>query len=152
MSNKDIAAEVDAKMTPGDVKFFAAMFKYLPKNIEIDWDEFAKEMGFKDGKIAKVRCRQIRAKLDPETPTKTPTKRAATAKDLSLDDPETPTKATPKALKPANEGNKVTKGGRKGKGKQPKSEPKVANDDDDDDGEEKVKAEAVADADEKEAH
>lgn len=45
----------ESKMTAGDAKFFTAMFKYLPKSVEIDWDEFAKEMGFKDGKIAKVR-------------------------------------------------------------------------------------------------
>ncbi|KAI1190315.1 hypothetical protein F5B17DRAFT_427641 [Nemania serpens] len=128
MSDKDIpvspAGDGESKLTAGDIKFFTAMFKYLPKNIEMDWDEFAQEMGFKDGRIAKVRCRQIRLKLGLVTP-------------------DTPTKATTaNALKPANEGNKVTKAGRKPKAKQPKFELKVADGDEDDDDKAKVKVAA----------
>jgi hypothetical protein len=42
------------KFTPGESKFFATIFKYLPKTMEIDWEAFAAEMGLKDGQIAKV--------------------------------------------------------------------------------------------------
>lgn len=63
MSDKDIpvspAGDGESKLTAGDIKFFTAMFKYLPKNIEMDWDEFAQEMGFKDGRIAKVRLHAL---------------------------------------------------------------------------------------------
>ncbi|KAI1166346.1 hypothetical protein F5B18DRAFT_74912 [Nemania serpens] len=132
MSEKDIAsaaaADGETKLTAGETKFFTVMFKYLPKTVEIDWDEFAKEMGFKNGSIAKVRCRQIRVKL-------------------GLLAPETPTKAAvAKPLKPANEGNKVTKAGKKSKGKQPKPEPEFFDDGD------KAKVKIAADTDEDKAY
>lgn len=63
MSEKDIAsaaaADGETKLTAGETKFFTVMFKYLPKTVEIDWDEFAKEMGFKNGSIAKVRLHSL---------------------------------------------------------------------------------------------
>ncbi|KAI1403817.1 hypothetical protein F4819DRAFT_484263 [Hypoxylon fuscum] len=46
-----------------DKKFFATTFKYLPNDLEMDWDQLAAEMGLKNGHIAKVRFRQIRRKL-----------------------------------------------------------------------------------------
>ncbi|KAI1381474.1 hypothetical protein F4677DRAFT_440690 [Hypoxylon crocopeplum] len=62
----------------GDQKFFATIFKYLPKNIEMNWEDFAQEMGFKNSTIAKARFSQIRRKHevgssatgDPVIPTK----------------------------------------------------------------------------------
>ncbi|KAI2643127.1 hypothetical protein GGS21DRAFT_485637 [Xylaria nigripes] len=56
-------AEGDNKMTAADAKFFATMFKYLPKGLSIPWDDFAKEMNLKNGAVARTRCRQIRTKL-----------------------------------------------------------------------------------------
>ncbi|KAI1178471.1 hypothetical protein F4777DRAFT_97402 [Nemania sp. FL0916] len=99
----------DMKLTPGDTKFFTTLFKYLPKSLEVDWEGFSKEMGFKDGLIAKVRFRQIRNKHGL----------------VGLDTPGTPgTPATPGsakstkasgggALKANTDENKVTKPGRK---------------------------------------
>ncbi|KAI0008457.1 hypothetical protein F4779DRAFT_618558 [Xylariaceae sp. FL0662B] len=51
--------------TAQENKFFATMFKYLPnaKDLKIDWEEFAHEMGLKDEAIAKCRFSQIRRKL-----------------------------------------------------------------------------------------
>lgn len=37
-----------------DKKFFATTFKYLPNDLEMDWDQLAAEMGLKNGHIAKV--------------------------------------------------------------------------------------------------
>ncbi|KAI2617345.1 hypothetical protein GGR54DRAFT_648920 [Hypoxylon sp. NC1633] len=54
--------------TGSDQKFFAAIFKNLPKNVDIDWDAFARDMELKDGKIAKMRLGQIRRKLDIRSP------------------------------------------------------------------------------------
>ncbi|GAP90563.1 hypothetical protein SAMD00023353_5000510 [Rosellinia necatrix] len=100
----------------GDTKFFATMFKYLPKNIDIDWDQFAQEMGFKNSEVAKVRCRQIRLKLGltgagSSNAPSTPTKSGTTAKSV------TPKSVTPKS----GNANKVTKPRGKAKVKQPKS-------------------------------
>lgn len=37
-----------------DMKFFALVFKHLPKETNINWDQFAQEAGLKDAGIAKV--------------------------------------------------------------------------------------------------
>ncbi|KAI1821971.1 hypothetical protein F4861DRAFT_541399 [Xylaria intraflava] len=50
-------AEVEAKMTPADTKFLTTMFKYLPKNVQIPWDEFAKDMKLKNAVVAKIRSK-----------------------------------------------------------------------------------------------
>ncbi|KAL7624401.1 hypothetical protein AAE478_005965 [Parahypoxylon ruwenzoriense] len=56
----------------GDLKFFSTIFKFLPKSLDMNWDEFAKEMGLKDATIAKARFSQIRRKFEvgklPGTP------------------------------------------------------------------------------------
>lgn len=63
MSDKDSsapnAAEFVAKLTSAETKFFTVIFKYLPKNLDIDWNGFAEEMGFKGGNIAKVRIHAL---------------------------------------------------------------------------------------------
>ncbi|KAI0871394.1 hypothetical protein GGS24DRAFT_509852 [Hypoxylon argillaceum] len=116
MSDKDSSASnagsFELKLTPGDSKFFVILVKYLPKAVEIDWDEFAKEMGLKDGNVAKVRFRQIRTKLG-----------------ILLPEAGSPAKpATPKVLKPANENNKVTKSRKSpAKVKKSKQEPEQAD-------------------------
>ncbi|KAI1438253.1 hypothetical protein GGR50DRAFT_640693 [Xylaria sp. CBS 124048] len=51
-------------MTSADSKFLATMFKYLPTSVQIEWDDFAKDMNLKNGLVAKTRCRQIRSKLN----------------------------------------------------------------------------------------
>ncbi|KAF2963263.1 hypothetical protein GQX73_g10312 [Xylaria multiplex] len=56
-------ADGESKVTAADVKFFTVMFKHLPQKLDIDWDEFAKEMGLKNPGVAKTRLGQIRSKL-----------------------------------------------------------------------------------------
>ncbi|KAI5864204.1 hypothetical protein GGS23DRAFT_595841 [Durotheca rogersii] len=59
-------------------KFFATIFKYLPKNLDLNWDEFASEMGLKNASIAKTRFSQIRRKFEignsPGSVSSTPSK------------------------------------------------------------------------------
>ena len=51
-----MAAKIgEVAISAADQKFFTTMFKYLPRGMDLDWEEFAKDMGFKDGGIAKVR-------------------------------------------------------------------------------------------------
>ncbi|KAI0884757.1 uncharacterized protein GGS22DRAFT_188967 [Annulohypoxylon maeteangense] len=58
-----MAAKIDNMNTSAaEQKFFTTLFKYLPKTLDMDWDDFAKEMGFKDVTIAKTRFGQIRRK------------------------------------------------------------------------------------------
>ncbi|KAI1425894.1 hypothetical protein F5Y12DRAFT_745119 [Xylaria sp. FL1777] len=113
MSDKEVtdskAGEGEIKVSAGDAKFFAVMFKYLPQKLDMDWEQFAREMGLKDGSIAKVRARQIRKKL-------------------GLDGVGAPAKtSSPKAPKPSN-ANKVTKPRKTGKAKQPKKALEVPAD------------------------
>ncbi|KAI1753606.1 hypothetical protein F4782DRAFT_497002 [Xylaria castorea] len=112
------SAEGELNLTPQESKFFATIFKHLPKTLDIDWEQFAAEMGFKNADVAKVRCRQIRTKHGiygaPGSPSK----------------PVTPRKpATPKA---ANANNKITKPRKPKQPKQPQHAPEVANDANDD--------------------
>jgi hypothetical protein len=53
---KSASADGETKMTPADGKFFSTMFKYLPANVELDWEGFAQEMGLKNANVAKVCC------------------------------------------------------------------------------------------------
>lgn len=48
------SADGDLKVTAADIKFFTVLFKYLPRQLDLNWEEFASEMGLKDGSIAKV--------------------------------------------------------------------------------------------------
>ncbi|KAI1210581.1 uncharacterized protein F4807DRAFT_459422 [Annulohypoxylon truncatum] len=58
-----MAAKMDnANASSAEQKFFTTMFKYLPKGIDMDWEEFSKEMGYKDASVAKDRFGQIRRK------------------------------------------------------------------------------------------
>ncbi|KAI1139710.1 hypothetical protein F5Y05DRAFT_411896 [Hypoxylon sp. FL0543] len=54
------------QVSESDQKYFATLMKYLPMPaaINLDWDAFSKEMGFKSVSIAKVRFNQIRRKYD----------------------------------------------------------------------------------------
>ncbi|KAI0805809.1 hypothetical protein GGR55DRAFT_653559 [Xylaria sp. FL0064] len=71
MSDKEIidsnAGDADLKVSAVDGKFFAVMFKYLPQKLEIDWEQFAHEMGLKNAAVAKARLYQIRKKLGLDT-------------------------------------------------------------------------------------
>ncbi|KAI1764316.1 hypothetical protein GGR53DRAFT_466442 [Hypoxylon sp. FL1150] len=51
------------QQTAGDQKFSSVLFKYLPRSLEIEWDKFAQEMGFKDEAVARTRYGQIRRKM-----------------------------------------------------------------------------------------
>ncbi|KAI0427097.1 hypothetical protein F5Y09DRAFT_317164 [Xylaria sp. FL1042] len=90
----------ELKVSAVDGKFFAVMFKYLPAKLEIDWDQFAHEMGLKNSAVAKTRLHQIRKKLGLDA--------ASTNKNGV------------KGPKPNNANNKVTKP-RKTKAKAPKN-------------------------------
>ncbi|KAI8952228.1 hypothetical protein F4801DRAFT_234082 [Xylaria longipes] len=54
--------DAEIKLTPVDSKFFAAFFKNM-KSVDIDWEKFTTEMGFKNIAVAKTRYGQIRSKL-----------------------------------------------------------------------------------------
>ncbi|KAI1131204.1 hypothetical protein F5Y10DRAFT_234045 [Nemania abortiva] len=91
----------DSKFTAGDGKFFSVMSKHLPATLDIDWDQFAKDMGLKNAAVAKVRYRQIRTKLGLPGAAGTPG-----AGTKAADDPQAD---AAKTLKPANVSNKITK-------------------------------------------
>ncbi|KAI1338834.1 hypothetical protein F5Y15DRAFT_99351 [Xylariaceae sp. FL0016] len=78
MSSQKDTGKQGSTFSESDIKFFTTFFKYLPKNVpEMDWEGIAKEIGLKDGGIAKCRFRQIRKKhglTDPPTPGKAPSK------------------------------------------------------------------------------
>ncbi|KAI1365820.1 hypothetical protein F5Y08DRAFT_302765 [Xylaria arbuscula] len=57
------SADGDLKVSAADIKFFTILFKYLPRQLDIKWEDFAKEMGLKNQNVAKVRLGQIRKKL-----------------------------------------------------------------------------------------
>ncbi|GAW18929.1 hypothetical protein ANO14919_084120 [Xylariales sp. No.14919] len=126
MSDKEASnasgAGDDPKFSSAEQKFFVTMFKYLPKNLDINWDQFAAEMGLKDGSIAKTRCRQIRTKYKFNEPS------------AGNGSGGTPEADTPKPIN-TTKGNKITKGRKPPKPKQQKKTPKLANVDDVDDGE-----------------
>ncbi|KAI1084487.1 hypothetical protein F5B20DRAFT_576623 [Whalleya microplaca] len=73
-TTKDVASMASMQ----DNKFFSTIFKYLPKtakDVNIDWQGFAVEMGLKDASIAKCRYAQIRKKFGMnETASKTTAK------------------------------------------------------------------------------
>ncbi|KAI0831567.1 hypothetical protein F5Y06DRAFT_301603 [Hypoxylon sp. FL0890] len=60
-------------VSESDQKFFATLMKYLPMSgsINMNWEAFAEEMGFKNVSIAKVRFNQIRRKFDSSKATGT---------------------------------------------------------------------------------
>ncbi|KAI1411733.1 hypothetical protein F5Y13DRAFT_191041 [Hypoxylon sp. FL1857] len=89
-------------LSVSDQKFFATIIKYLPlpSSTDLDWDAFAKEMGFKDVKIARIRFGQIRRKYD-----------SAKSTGNGTQDPLKATKSA-KVTKP-----KESKGTGKGRGK-----------------------------------
>ncbi|TGJ85798.1 hypothetical protein E0Z10_g3018 [Xylaria hypoxylon] len=124
MSDKEVpnanGADGDVKFTVVENKFFVTMFKYLPKNLEIDWDRFAKEMGLKDGSIAKTRCRQIRTKHGLNEPAAA----SGSGAPINVTTPK-PNKTTNANNKTSNANNKVTKAR---KPKQQKRTTQVADD------------------------
>ncbi|KAI3321940.1 hypothetical protein HD806DRAFT_537029 [Xylariaceae sp. AK1471] len=123
---KPTSANGETKMTAADGKFFSTMFKYLPANMDIDWEGLARELNLKNANVAKVRCRQIRTKL------------GVTGPGTGSGTPSSPTSA-PKANANAN---KVKKPRKPAKGKQPKNAPAPEiSDDDGNDGEMAVEAE-----------
>ncbi|KAI1461077.1 hypothetical protein F4805DRAFT_477472 [Annulohypoxylon moriforme] len=64
-----MAANIDNMNTSvADQKFFTTLFKYLPKAIDMDWEGFSQDMGFKNVQIAKTRFRQIRRKYAVSQP------------------------------------------------------------------------------------
>ncbi|OTA65222.1 hypothetical protein K449DRAFT_431815 [Hypoxylon sp. EC38] len=89
-------------LNASDYKFFTTIIKYLPMPaaMELDWNAFAKDMGFKDATIAKMRFGQIRRKYD-----------SSKATGNGSQDPLKTTKST-KVTKP-----KKSKGAGKGRGK-----------------------------------
>ncbi|KAI1305680.1 hypothetical protein F5Y03DRAFT_394867 [Xylaria venustula] len=102
-------------LTPAESKFFAMVIKYMPKNVELNWEELAREMNLKDGGIAKVRMRQIRKKHN-----------------LDIADINN-ANGTAQATKPNNAANKVNKrqsgkAGKASKAKQHKDAVEVAAD------------------------
>ncbi|KAI1780534.1 hypothetical protein F4818DRAFT_435737 [Hypoxylon cercidicola] len=65
-------AAVEApQLTTSESRFAATLFKYLPKDLELNWEAFAKDMKFKGAGVARVRFHQIRRRLvaDPSTGT-----------------------------------------------------------------------------------
>ncbi|TRX89516.1 hypothetical protein FHL15_009560 [Xylaria flabelliformis] len=104
------SADGELKLTPQESKFFAVIFKHLPKTLDIDWEQFAAEMGFKNGDVAKVRCRQIRVKHGIYGAP------GATSKSTA-----------PKITKPANANNGVSKPRKQPKPKQPKVVAEVSD-------------------------
>ncbi|KAI0525447.1 hypothetical protein F5B22DRAFT_642466 [Xylaria bambusicola] len=88
----------DSKFTAVDIKFCTIMFKHLPRQLELDWDAFAKEMKLKNTNVAKVRVRQIRKKL-------------------GLDGVSAGQNASPAKPKPNNANTKVSKSGKSSKAK-----------------------------------
>ncbi|KAI0490521.1 hypothetical protein F4859DRAFT_11213 [Xylaria cf. heliscus] len=111
------AADGDLKLTTQETKLFTHIIKQLPKTIDIDWDQVAAEVGFKNGDVAKTRCRQIRTKLG--------------IYGSSAGSPRKPAASNP--IKPINKGNKVVKPRKNAKAKESKPAVEIANHDDDDD-------------------
>ncbi|KAI0121518.1 hypothetical protein F4776DRAFT_220196 [Hypoxylon sp. NC0597] len=109
-------------LNASDHKFFVTIIKYLPMpaGMELDWDAFAKDMGFKDATIAKMRFGQIRRKYG-----------SSKAAGNGTQDPLKATKST-KVTKP-----KKSKGAGKGRGK--KGGEEYNHDDDDDEKVEVIK-------------
>ncbi|KAI1284776.1 hypothetical protein F5Y07DRAFT_347672 [Xylaria sp. FL0933] len=112
MSDKEVidsnAGDSDLKVSAVDGKFFAVMFKYLPQKLEIDWEQFAHEMGLKNAAVAKARLYQIRKKLGLDT--------ASSNKNGA------------KGTKANNTSHKVTKPRKTGKAKQVKNAVEAAAD------------------------
>ncbi|KAI0533960.1 hypothetical protein GGR58DRAFT_84602 [Xylaria digitata] len=109
-------ADGESKVTAADVKFFTVMFKHLPQKLDIDWEEFAKEMGLKNPGVAKTRLGQIRSKLGL-------TRARAGNGSGTLTGA-----AVPKVIKPANVNNKITKARGPTKAKLQKHTSKVDSD------------------------
>ncbi|KAI0966717.1 hypothetical protein F4678DRAFT_483762 [Xylaria arbuscula] len=118
MSDKETtgsnSGDAELNLTPGEIKLFALVVKYMPKNVDLNWDELAKEMKLKDGGIAKVRMRQIRKKHNLDI---------ADVKNAN---------GTAQTIKPKNAENKVTKrpgkAGKASKAKQHKNSVTAAAD------------------------
>ncbi|KAJ8133023.1 hypothetical protein O1611_g599 [Lasiodiplodia mahajangana] len=91
-TNANPSGESNFNPTLAESKFCAFMLKYLPANPDINWEEFANDMGLKNANVAKARCRQIRKKLG-----------------LQVNSPAAEKGETPEVLKPVNADSKVTK-------------------------------------------
>ncbi|KAI2473355.1 hypothetical protein F4781DRAFT_427372 [Annulohypoxylon bovei var. microspora] len=104
-----MATNADNIVTGADQKFFSTLFKYLPSRIDMDWDQFSKDMGFKDAHIAKARFSQIRRKFS--------------AGRAAVNSPNSPLKGKP---------HKVTKAKASGKGRVKKQGVGLDRGDDDD--------------------
>ncbi|KAI0403215.1 hypothetical protein F4802DRAFT_599356 [Xylaria palmicola] len=101
------AADGGLNMTQAEARFFACMTKHS-KTIDVNWDKFAVEMGFKNEVVAKTRYRQIRKKLGLD----------GSATEAGADTSADAMSPSPKAMKTVK-GARVTKP-RKPKAKQPK--------------------------------
>ncbi|KAI0106494.1 hypothetical protein GGR51DRAFT_559914 [Nemania sp. FL0031] len=86
-ANASPGGGLESKMSATDIKFCCFMMKYLPAYPDINWDGFANDMGFRSANVAKIRK-----------------KHGLLANGAAAEEGE-----TPKALKPANDDNKVTK-------------------------------------------
>ncbi|KAI0443932.1 hypothetical protein F4803DRAFT_513350 [Xylaria telfairii] len=110
------AADGELQVTAQESKLFTHIVKQLPKAIDIDWDQLAKELGFKNAEVAKTRCRQIRTKLGIYGP------------------PGSSSQTSKSAVKgPSNEKNKVTKPRKLAKTKKAKHVPEAEDDAKDED-------------------
>ncbi|KAI1086160.1 hypothetical protein F5B19DRAFT_498617 [Rostrohypoxylon terebratum] len=83
----------DVGISAADQKFFTVIFKYLPTGMDLDWDRFAVDMGFKDASIAKVRFRQIRKKYKAGMSGTDASPSSSKASPRKVTKPKTPRKA-----------------------------------------------------------
>ncbi|KAI8627685.1 hypothetical protein F5Y19DRAFT_477222 [Xylariaceae sp. FL1651] len=112
MADKDTSGE-GPKPTESDNKFLRTIAKYVPKDVQIDWEKFTEEMKLKNVLVAKTRFRQIRSKLGLNEPADDPSQQATQTTSKKS------TKVTAKATMPSN-ANKVTKSRKQTRGKKSK--------------------------------